>query len=379
MNIGIDARMFGLKHAGIGRYVKNLINEISGVITKKSFTVTLFSDSEILSILKKKYDRKFRYCRANFPHYSLKEQLFFPTTLYKSNLDLIHFPHFNIPLFYRGPFVVTIHDLIKNYSRGPQTTTRHPLLYQLKYYGYRRVLKHAIEKSQLIFVPSQFVKNDILENYDISMDKIIVTYEGVDEKLKISKPKKSQILDKYKIKKPYLLYVGSVYPHKNLNRLVRAIKIARQHHPHLTLVIVSARNVFLQRLQKKINKEKAKDFIKLTGFISDADLVQLYRQAAAFVFPSLSEGFGLPPLEAMQNDCPVISSNASCLPEIYGQAALYFDPHQPQETAEQINRLLNNPALKKDLIKKGHKKARQYSWQKMAEKTIKGYENIISN
>ena len=379
MNIGIDARMFGLKHAGIGRYVKNLINEISFVIAKKSLTITLFSNSKTLSVLKKQYGNKFQYRQANFPHYSLKEQLFFPATLYKSGVDLIHFPHFNIPLFYRGPFVVTIHDLIKNYSRGSQTTTRNPLLYQFKYRGYCQVLKYAIKKSQLIFVPSQFVKNDILENYAVPANKIVVTYEGVDEKLKNARPKNNQVFAKYKISKPYLLYVGSAYPHKNLPCLIEAIKIARQNHPHLTLVIVSARNVFLQRLHQKIKKAEAENFIKLTGFVSDEILNQLYQQATAFVFPSFSEGFGLPPLEAMQNNCPVISSNASCMPEIYGQAALYFDPHQPQEIVNQLDRLLDNPALKKDIIKKGQIKTQQYSWQKMVEKTIQGYEKILGN
>lgn len=382
--IGLDARMYGLKHAGIGRYTASLLDELTKLDSFSRFHWVLFARQEDLAKLKEKYQDKFHYIEADFGHYSLAEQLLFPLALYKTNCDLVHFPHFNVPIFYRKPFVITIHDLIKNYSRGPETTTRNQFIYFLKYFGYRLVIKNAIKKAQKIFTPSQFIKEQIANQYRLSKEKIIVTYEGVDNKFSISnfqfsKKEKEKILKKYQIKKPYLLYVGSVYPHKNIDRLLEAVKIAQKEIPQIKLVIVCARNVFWERLRKKVDLAGAKEFIKLTGFVPDQELALLYQEAASFVFPSLSEGFGLPPLEAMASGCPVISSNATCLPEIYGNAALFFDPLNTQDMAEKIIKMVNSKKLQGQYRAKGLKKAQEYSWEKMAKETFEEYQKIMPN
>jgi len=383
IHIGIDARMYGLKHAGIGRYVKNLIKEISkGAIHNPQIRFILFLRKKDIATLKNKYGAAFQYIEADFSHYSLKEQLIFPSVLNKAECSLIHFPHFNVPLGYRQPFVVTVHDLTKHFSRGKETTTHTTILYCIKYWGYKIIFNNAVRRAKLIFADSKYVKEILTKQYQIKPEKIIVTYLGVEERFKTRKlenSKTQRAFKKYGVKKPYLLYVGSVYPHKNIERLIEAIKEARKTITNLSLVIVCARNVFEQRLKSKIKTMNAQSYIKLTGFVSDKDLTTLYRQSEAFVFPSLSEGFGLPGLEAMACGCPVVSSNTTCLPEIYGNAVLYFNPLKTTDIAQKIVKIVENTELRKNLIKKGHQQVKKYSWQKMAEKIVKEYEKIITN
>ena len=396
ISIGIDARMYGLKHAGIGRYVKNLVEEISkGTIHNPQIKFILFLRKKDIATLKNKYGAVFQYVEADFSHYSLKEQLFFPSVLYKAKCSLIHFPHFNVPLGYRQPFVVTVHDLTKHFSRGKETTTHNTILYCIKYWGYKIIFNNTIRRTRLIFADSNYVKQALIKQYQIKPEKIVVTCLGVEKKFSIfngfgyahhcpersrtdnlqsSIKRKKNLFKEYGITKPYLLYVGSVYPHKNIERLIEAVKKARKTVTNLSLVIICARNIFEQRLKSKIKTINAQSYIKLTGFVSDEDLAILYQQAEAFVFPSLSEGFGLPGLEAMACGCPVIASNATCLPEIYDNAALYFNPLKVTDIAQKIVRLVEDTRLRKDLIKKGHQQVKKYSWQKMAKEVIRGYK-----
>jgi len=379
--IGIDARMQGAKHAGIGRYTANLISHLSRLKEFDQFNWILFVRKEDYQTINNEYGKKFTCLIADFPHYSLAEQILFPLSLYRAGCDLVHFPHFNVPLFYLKPFTVTIHDLIKHQSRGPQTTTKKPALYKTKFFFYQLVVSQAAKQAGKIFVPSLFVKNQIINHYRINEKKVVVTYEGVDSKLIVKSQKlkvEEKVLEKYQIKKPYLLYVGSVYPHKNINRLVEAVKIARERLPELSLVVVCSRNVFWQRLKKVIHSIKADNYIQLTGFVPDEDLALLYQEATSFVFPSLMEGFGLPPLEAMASSCPVISSNATCLPEIYGQAALFFDPLNPEDMAKKIVTMVNDKKLQNQYRARGQKKVKEYSWGKMAQETLEGYQQILN-
>jgi len=181
------------------------------------------------------------------------------------------------------------------------------------------------------------------------------------------------LLAKYKIKKPFVIYTGSLYPHKNVQTLVKAVKKI-----NLRLIVVCARNVFWRRFKKKVRMLKAEKLVTLTGFVPDKDLVALYQQAEAFVFPSLLEGFGLPGLEAMAVGLPVLAANASCLPEVYGQAAVYFDPLDVEEMARKIKKVVGNQKLKSKMVKLGYQQVKKYSWQKMAEQTAEVYENCFS-
>ena len=368
MKIIIDARMYGLEHAGIGRYLVNLINQIEKIS----------KDNELVILLRKKYfddlrfnDKRFKKILADYPHYSFLEQIFLPLQLIKLKPDLVHFPHFNVPLFYFGKYVVTIHDLIKHESRGMGTTTRTPLVYWLKQIFYLLMVRMAVKRSVMIITPSKFWQEELVKRYRLPQNKIVVTYEGVDENLLKTNIKPINILTKYKIKTPFVVYTGSLYPHKNVERLVMAVKKINQD---LKLVIVCARNIFYERFLEKVKKLKAEKFVNLVGFVPDEDLADIYRQAEAFVFPSFWEGFGLPGLEAMALGLPVISSNSSCLPEIYGEAALYFNPSDVNDMAEKISMVVHDKARREALVKNGFEQVKKYSWEKMVKETLKIYQ-----
>lgn len=377
--IVIDARMYGLEHAGIGRYVLNLIKEISRFGWedggKKFFLLVRKKNYEEVRALVNNFSR---VIVVDIPHYSLREQIFLPFILAKLKPDLVHFPHFNVPLLWFGRYVVTIHDLIKHKSRGVETTTHWPIIYWLKYLAYRFLIKMVVRSAVKIITPSQWWKDELVKRYHLPPEKIFVTYEGVEKTFRFLNPPSgsdSQILKKFGLKKPFVVYTGSLYPHKNISRLVEAIDLLNSSESlNLSLAIVCARNIFYHRFLKKLAGTGKDKYIKLLGFIPDGELIRIYRQAEAFVFPSLLEGFGLPGLEAMASGLPVVSSNFSCLPEIYGQAALYFNPLEIKDMAQKIKSVISNRRLRENLVKEGFRQIKKYSWLKMAKETMTVYE-----
>lgn len=376
MKILIDCRFWGEKYTGLGRYTQNLVVNLLRIDKKNNYVLLVKNDN--LFDTNALSSARVQLARCNVVHYSLREQLEIPLILNKLRLDLVHFPHFNIPIGYFGKFVVTIHDLIKHYSRGIETTTRNPLIYAGKYLGYKFVFNQAITRSKKILVPSEAIKKEILKFYDIPGDKIIVTYEGVDDKFVIQQ-KKEEILGKYGIKKPYVIYVGNAYPHKNLRNLILAIRLMNNSNLSIQLVISCARDIFWHRLEKEIKELRAQHLVKLVGFIPDEDLVILYSHAQAFVMPSLMEGFGLPALEAMRVGCPVVCSDISVFKEIYDKAARYFNPINLESMKENIAEVINlNNNARNLLISRGREQVKKYSWEKLAINTLKVYESCFS-
>ncbi|HUS51950.1 MAG TPA: glycosyltransferase family 1 protein [Candidatus Bathyarchaeia archaeon] len=372
MKIVIDARMYGLEHAGIGRYVINLIDQIEKVDKENDYFILL--RKKYYSKLKFK-NRRFKKILADEPHYSFAEQIILPIRLIKLKPDLVHFPHFNKPIFWQGRFILTIHDLIKHESKGAKTTTRWQPLYWLKYLAYKLVTRLAIRRAVKIIVPSKWWQTQLVKKYNLSRGKIVVIYEGVSKaflKPKAEGQKKDRLFKKYDLKKPFFIYTGSLYPHKNVAMLVEAIKRLR-----LQLVVVCSRSVFYQRFIGEVKKIKAEKWVNFAGFVPDEELIVLYQEAEAFVLPSLLEGFGLIGLEAMAAGCPVIASKIPVLKEIYGPAALYFDPKSTDELVEKIRILVKNPKLKEKLKKLGFFQVRKYSWQKMAQETLIAYEDCL--
>ncbi len=179
------------------------------------------------------------------------------------------------------------------------------------------------------------------------------------------------------VKKPYLLYVGNAFPHKNLKRLIRAFKVVLCSKPSLKLALVGKIDDFYKSLQDLCQELKIEKNVIFVGRISDEDLKWLYQNALIYVFPSFLEGFGLPGLEAMENGLPVVSSDSSCLPEIYGDAALYFNPQNTEEMVKAILELSNNKELRDRLIKGGYKRIKKFSWRKCAQETLEIYKSIL--
>ncbi len=361
MKIVIDARMYG--ESGIGRYIRNLISELQ-IIDKRNEYFILHLQNNL------KYQSNFHKINADFRWYGVSEQIKLPRILNKIKPDLVHFPHFNVPIFYRGKYVVTIHDLIHQHFSMQRSTTRGPLIYKLKQLGYKKVFKNALSSSQKILVPSNFVKKQLTDNYQIDKEKIIVTPEAVDSKLFL----RSDLARSDLVKTPYIFYVGNAHPHKNVEGLIKAFLKIKEKKKPLKLILAGHDHYFWQR----IKKEFAEPDIVFAGHITDGELVSYYKNAKCFVMPSLEEGFGIPLLEAMSFGCPVVSSNAGSLPEVGGDGALYFDPANINDMTQKISEVLDDEKLRQDLIKKGLKRVNLFSWKKLAQQTLEVYQKCAS-
>ena len=380
MRIGIDARFFGTVRKGLGRYTQKLVENLEKVDGNNSASLT---DRQYFIFLRRENwdeyqpkNKNFTKVLADVPWYSLREQIFLPRIFKKYQLDLLHSPHFNVPIFYKGKFVVTIHDLILLHYPTRRASTLSPLIYLLKKLAYHTVIKHAINKSKMIIAVSNHTKNDIRKYFGISEKKIRTTYEAVGIIGAQPDLPTKNVLEKYGIMKPYLLYVGNAYPHKNLERLVLVFREFSKKHPHLNLVFVGKEDYFYKTLKKFVQENRVKRVI-FADYIPDCDMPIVYREALLYIFPSLYEGFGLPPLEAMARGLPVASSNASCLPEILGDAAVYFDPEGMAQMSETIERAIADGELRKELITKGREQIKKYSWEKMARETLEVYKNCF--
>lgn len=369
MKIAIDARMYGPKQGGLGRYIEQLILNLEKIDVENKYIILLRKENFNDYLPSNPH---FQKIIVDIPWYGWKEQILLPALIKKLQVDLVHFPHWNVPLFFNKNFVVTIHDLLLLHYPSRRASTLSPLLYWIKNKIFLTVLKHAAARSKKIITISEFTKKDIEQTLKIKSEKIITTL--------LSPFKIKDILDininkKYGITKPYWLYVGVAYPHKNLEVLLTAWEIfCDKNGNNFELVLAGNKNYFYERLQKLI-KEKNISNIILTGFVPDTDLPTLYKNASLYVFPSLYEGFGLPALEAMQYDLPVISSNHTCLPEILGDAAVYFDPKNPHDIAAVAQTVLQDKNTSKKLVKNGKKTLQKYSWHSTASQTLSIYKN----
>ncbi len=368
-HIVIDARLYGPTHTGIGRYTQNLLSALSRLSDFNSYNFSLIVNQKDANSVKADQKNRYQIIPTRISHYSLSEQLELPKLIKSLHPDLVHFTHFNKPILYRQPSVITIHDLIKHFFRGQKTTTRNPILYWPKYFAYRLVTELNIFSSNHIIVPSHFWKAYLVDHFHQPKQKITVTHEAVDPNFltcpspPILKPD------------PYLIYTGNLYPHKNIKAVLDALTMV----PDIRLKIICARNHFASQLQEQVKFLNLASRVDFLGFLPDKQFKNVYAHALALVHPSFMEGFSLTGLEAMALNCPVISSNSSCLPEVYGDSVLYFHPNLPKELAQQIHRLKNNPKLRQRLIRLGRQQLSKYSWQKTAIQTLDVYSKILTD
>ncbi len=371
MRVGIDARMLGPQCGGLGRYTQQLIDHL----------ITLSGDDEYVLFLKKDNwelvpeHPKIRKVLADIHWYGWEEQFRFLRILKKEQIDLMHFPHWNVPLFYNDPFVVTVHDLLLMHYPTREASTLGWFRYAFKYIAYKVVLAHAVKKAKHIFTPSEFTRQDVHKTLNVSLDKMSVTYEAyLNHK---TQDTNNSVLKKFNIAKPYVLYVGVAFPHKNLKGLLNAWKIIEKtFEDEYQLVLVGKKNYFYEKLLKSEEIKQCNNVV-YTDFVSDDELLTLYKHATLYTFPSLYEGFGLPPLEAMSHGVPVVSSNRTCLPEILGEAALYADPEDHEQFASAIERALVDEDIRFELKQKGVEELKRYSWKRMAEETLDVYSEFL--
>jgi len=390
MKIALDARFFGPEGTGIGKYVEKLLENLEQIDLENEYYVILRKNNFHLYNPKKP---NFKKILADAHWYSLKEQIILPAVLTRLKPDLVHFPHFNIPLLYPGKFVVTIHDVIKSEFKSTSSTTRSLPIYYLKHLGYEVTIRQAVRRAVRILTPSNVSKKKLVKAFGVPSEKIVVTPEAADDlffqagKARVAEGKVRQVLASYGIKKPFILYVGNAFPYKNLDNLLSALKLVDKK---ISLVYAASRNVFVDRLVIKAKEIGIDDRLVVAGFVPNEDLAILYKLAEMFVFPSLSEGFGLPGIEAMAAGCPVVCSDIPVFKEVYGDAAVYFDPKKPREIAKAIELIINNsPArqalpgeaggeLRIQLERKGFEQVKKYSWQKLAAQTLHVYKSATS-
>jgi glycosyltransferase involved in cell wall biosynthesis len=372
MRIGIDARFYGTIGKGLGRYTEQLILHLENIDRENEYFI--FLGKENFDEYQPRNSR-FHKILANIPWYGFKEQLLLPLLLYRYHLDIVHFPHFNIPILYRKPFVMTLHDLILLRYSTHEGSTLPKWLYAFKFGIYKKVLKSAVSRAKHILTVSEFSKNDILRVYPfLPQDRIFVIYEANSflQKAHISQVKTDEeILAFYGILQPYVLYVGNAYPHKNLSRLIQAF--LRLKDDHLSLVLVGKHDVFYRRLIQNFPDVFQRGVV-FAGHVPDSDLEILYRNAHVYAFVSLYEGFGLPPLEAMARGIPVVSSQVSSMPEILGDAPLYSDPECIDSIAKILRLSIENEQLRRKCKERGYRQAQKYQWQNLAKETLDVYQ-----
>lgn len=361
MNLVLDARM--INHSGIGVYLKNIIPQILD-----QYKVTLLGNPQILTELFKN--------ASILPFvsdiYTIAEQIEYYKVIPKC--DLFWSPHYNVPLFTvkAKKRVVTIHDVY-------HLAFYNSLNFKQKIYA-KSVMKKAISASNEIITVSEFSKNEIINRTDCPSSKIHYIHNGV--KPTTSLKSIEQIRKKYKLPLQYILFVGNVKPHKNLGLLLKAYLLLNDAiRDQYKIVIVGKKEGLITKdndLLRLINTNSILSTNTIfTGYVADDEMDTIYANAATFVFPSLYEGFGLPPLEAMLNQCAVIVSQIPSLTEVCGDAALYCNVLNEQQLAEQITKILTNNYLRTRLINKGIERVKLFTWEQSIQQHIQLLNNIL--
>ena len=356
----IDLRM--IDSSGIGTYLKNLIPQIIEYLPEASFNL-LGKYKVIEKHIDLKYNRNITLIQTGAPIYSLLEQIEIPKKIPK-NTSLFWSPHYNIPLLYKGKLLVTVHDLFHLAMRQ--------MVPGIHKKNYAKIMFAKVSsKADAIICISEFTKRELVRFTHCQEEKIHLIYNGTNKSNNIA-----QECSPYP--RPYLLFVGNVKPNKNLVNLIRSFEIVKNIIPH-DLVIVGKKEGFITG-DEYVFKKAAElgSRIRFTGYIDDATLIQYYRHATALVFPSIYEGFGLPPLEAMACDCPVIVSNKASLPEVCGDAALYCDPFNCEDITTKILDIINDQKLRETLAFNGKRRISLFKWEECAKKTLAIIETILT-
>lgn len=361
-HIVIDARVI---NSSTGRYIERLLHYLEKIDTENRYTVLVPKKDELYY---RASNPNFRVNVADFKNYSLEEQTKYKKFLDKLSPDLVHFCMPQQPVSYRGKKITTIHDLtlLKTYN-----SDKNWLVYRFKQLVGYFVFMSVIKRSDEIIVPSNYTKNDLVKMDKSCINKINVTYESADVDKIPLKPFKHGF-------EKFILYVGQQSDYKNIKRLGDAHQLLLEKYPNLGLILVGKKNASAKINERYFREKKYKNIL-FTDFLPDSQKDWLYTKASAYVFPSLMEGFGLPGLEAMGYGAPVVSSNATCLPEIYGDAALYFDPLDVKDMANKISMVIDDHKLRNNLIKKGFLQLRKYSWERMARETLDIYKKVLKD
>ena len=366
MKIGINGRFLAAKRTGVQRAAYNLVRSLVEIDQANQYFLFTSEDQLDNPDWKRPHVTivPSRIKEGENIKNHIWEQIALPFLAAKYRVDLLHSPANLAPLFYKGRSVIHIHDLC--FVVNPQWFSfSFRTLYN---FVIPRLAKRAIK----VITNSNNSRNDLLQYCNLSADRVSQIYWAVDELFLESNIEPLQPI----LNEPYILYVGSLEPRKNIGALLEAYEILRTRHPHLTpkLVLIGGESPLFAEVRLKIKKYK--EDILFKGFVNDAQLRNYYRGARLFVYPSLYEGFGLPPLEAMAAGVPVVTSMTSSIPEVVGQAALMVSPHHAGQIADAMAQILDDPELAASLVRAGRQQVQKFNWYRVARNTLAIYYEI---
>jgi glycosyltransferase involved in cell wall biosynthesis len=369
VRIGIDARK--LRDYGIGTYVRNLLRQLARLDGPDDYVVFCHdADFETVSVL----GRRFKPVHEEAGNYTMREQVAIPIDVRREGIELFHAPHYVLPPLTPCRSVVTIHDCI--HLRFPQY-----LPSRLGYAYARAQMWSATHRAARVITVSEASKRDILRYFHVAESRIDVIYNAIDDRFWQAPDAEEidRVRQRYQLIAPFVLYAGNIKPHKNLERLIEAFHLLRQDaaFKDVQLLIIGDQISKYATLRRAVHRHKLHKHVRFFGFVPDRTLAALYRLANVFVFPSLYEGFGLPPLEAMASGTPVITSNVSSLPEVVGDAAVMIDPYEPAAIADAMQRVLTDEALRADLRRRGLARAREFSWERSVARVREIYAEVM--
>ena len=368
MRIGIDARK--LHDFGIGTYIRNLLRELAAMDHDTEYVIISRPDDAAAVCA---LGENFRPVAATAGNYSLAEQIAIPRALTRERVDLFHAPHYVLPPLVSCPSVVTIHDCI--HLMFPQYL---PNRWALAYA--RTSISLAAKRATRVLTVSESSKRDIQRFVDIPPGKIDVIYNSVDPRFGAEPNEETvdRVRERYQLHSDFVLYAGNVKPHKNLERLIEAFHIVRNRGlDELKLILIGDDISKYTALRRAVHRHQLHNYVRFLGYVPEDTLAVMYRLAGVFVFPSLYEGFGLPPLEAMASGTPVVTSNVSSLPEVAGDAAVLVDPYSAEAIADGMYRVLTDHDLRSDLRRRGPLHARQFSWQSSVRRVREIYGQVL--
>ncbi|MDE2311606.1 MAG: glycosyltransferase family 4 protein [Patescibacteria group bacterium] len=370
MRIGIDARICGINHGGIGRYVFELCKNVPKLDPQNQYLIFYRADDPSGSqTLLESLPVNAKPIPVSIRHYSIKEQLRFYKILDRLNLDLVHFPNFNVPLLYRRPFVVTIHDLAHHKISG------HKKSHLLHFWAYKKIIQNAADRAKSIITVSQASKSDVVKYLRQPAEKITVIYEGASLPTQVEDARLAEIKKNYRLSRPYFLFVGVLERKKNLISLTRGFdEFIQKNRLDFDLVVVGKSDKHYPGIRHSALDIRARDRLVFCGAVEDTELAALYKGAYAFVSASVHEGFGLPGVEAMRFGLPLIVSNTEVFNEIYDNAAVYFNPLDPGDIAEKMRLLAEDRDFYKQVAAHSASRAALFSWEKMARETLSVYQ-----
>lgn len=367
MHIVLDTRII---ETSTGRYMQRLLEHINDRYSDDGHHYTALVPSQHIVKWQTRLPN-INVIGADQKWYTLSEQWSFYWLLRSLKPDLVHFTMPQQPFLWTRSAITTIHDMtlirFENISSDDN-----PLVYRIKKQVFMVLLRVVMRRSVYIIVPTEFVRNDMLSVFgDRYASKLRVTHEAGEI------PEVDPVAVKSLIGKKFLFFIGNAFPYKNVWRIVDAFRKLKQTFPELHLVLAGKKDEFYRSIEQTVHAQHIPD-VHVLGFVGDGEKRWLFQHTQCFVTASLSEGFCIPLLEAMIEGAPVVAADASCLPEVVGNAAILFDPHSTESLVKATAPLLRSEAARRKLQKKGVRRVADFSWQRMVDETHDLYESALS-